>query len=52
LQGGARYLGGTLESYGNNSTADALLAIQQSVFEQKWLTAESSGRAGRRLAGP
>jgi pyruvate-formate lyase len=40
LQEGVRYLGGTLETYGNNSTADALLAIQQSVYEKKWLSTE------------
>lgn len=36
LNGGVRYLGGTLETYGNNSVADALLAIKKSVFEQGW----------------
>jgi pyruvate-formate lyase len=40
LQGGVRYLGGTLETYGNNSTADALLAIQQAVYERKWLSSD------------
>jgi pyruvate-formate lyase len=40
LQGGARYLGGTLETYGNNNTADALLAIQKSVYEKRWFTGE------------
>ena len=39
LQGGVRYLGATLETYGNNSTGDALLAIQQAVFEKGWLPA-------------
>jgi pyruvate-formate lyase len=37
LQGGVRYLGGTLESYGNISTADALMAIRLAVFDKQWL---------------
>jgi pyruvate-formate lyase len=40
LQGGVRYLGGTLETYGNNCTADALLAIQKSVYEKRWFTSD------------
>jgi pyruvate-formate lyase len=40
LKGGARYLGGTLESFGNNTAADALLAIREAVFERKLLSAE------------
>ncbi len=36
--GGARYLGGTLETYGNTNTADALTAIRQVVFEEKRVT--------------
>lgn len=38
FDGGALYLGGTLETYGNNNTADALLAIRELVFEMKQLT--------------
>lgn len=33
--GGIRYLGGTLESYGNVNTADSLYAIKKLVFEEK-----------------
>jgi pyruvate-formate lyase len=40
LAGGVRYLGGTLESFGNNSAADSLLAIRQVVYEKKLLTME------------
>lgn len=36
--GGIKHLGGTLETYGNTNTADALLAIKKVVFEEKWLT--------------
>lgn len=35
FQGGARYLGGTMESYGNINTADSLLAIRKLVYEDK-----------------
>ncbi|HTS18148.1 MAG TPA: pyruvate formate lyase family protein [Verrucomicrobiae bacterium] len=35
--GGARYLGGTLEAYGNTNTADSLTAIDELVFRQKKL---------------
>ncbi len=38
LAGGVRYLGGTVESFGNNTTADALLAIQKLVFDQKLIS--------------
>jgi pyruvate-formate lyase len=33
--GGIRYLGGTLESYGNTNTADSLAAIKKLVFDEK-----------------
>ena len=33
--GGARYLGGTLETYGNSNVADSLHAIDELVFRQK-----------------
>jgi pyruvate-formate lyase len=36
--GGVRYLGGTLESYGNTNTADSLVAIKKLVYEDKKLT--------------
>jgi pyruvate-formate lyase len=32
--GGVRYLGGTLETYGNTNTADSLTAIKQLVYEE------------------
>ena len=35
LNGGVRYLGGTLETYGNINTANSLYAIKTLVFEQK-----------------
>jgi pyruvate-formate lyase len=35
FDGGVRYLGGTLETYGNVNTADSLLAIKDLVFERK-----------------
>ena len=35
LDGGVRYLGGTLETYGNINTSNALYAIKTLVFEQK-----------------
>ncbi|MGO8839456.1 MAG: pyruvate formate lyase family protein [Limisphaerales bacterium] len=38
FSGGVRYLGGTLESYGNTNAADSLLAIRQLVYEQKRFT--------------
>ena len=34
LDGGARYLGGTLEIYGLTNASDSLLAMKQLVFEQ------------------
>ena len=38
--GGIRYLGGTLETYGNTSTADSLTAIRQLVYESGMLSHE------------
>lgn len=35
FDGGVRYLGGTLETYGNTNTADALTAIRELVYEKK-----------------
>lgn len=37
LAGGVCYLGGTLESFGNISTSDALLAIKRTVFDENKL---------------
>jgi len=45
LDGGARYLGGTLESYGNINTSDSLLAIKRLVFDKKAVTMETLRRA-------
>ncbi|MBD3243277.1 MAG: hypothetical protein GF331_21990 [Chitinivibrionales bacterium] len=39
LAGGVRYRGGTLEAFGNNSAADALLAVKTAVFDRRLLTA-------------
>jgi len=38
LAGGVRYLGGTVETFGNNTTADALLAIKKLVYDLKLLS--------------
>ncbi len=38
LSGGVRYLGGTLETYGNINTANSLYAIKSLVYEQKKIT--------------
>lgn len=38
FEGGVRYLGGTLESYGNSNTADGLTAIKSLVYDKKMLT--------------
>ena len=35
FSGGIRYLGGTMESYGNVNAADSLTAIKKLVFEEK-----------------
>lgn len=35
FEGGIRYLGGTLETYGNTNTADSLIAIKKIIYEQK-----------------
>jgi pyruvate-formate lyase len=35
FSGGIRYLGGTLETYGNTNTADSLTAIKKLVYEEK-----------------
>lgn len=39
--GGARYLGGTFETYGNTNTADSLTAIKKLVFEEKRIAPET-----------
>ncbi len=40
FEGGIRYLGGTLETYGNSSTADSLTAIKKLVYDKKILSQE------------
>ena len=40
FDGGVRYLGGSLESYGNVNTADSLTAIQELVYSKKLLTTD------------
>ena len=37
FDGGIRYLGGTLETYGNTNTADSLMAIKELVYDKKLL---------------
>lgn len=39
LSGGVRYLGGTLESYGNVNTADSLTALKTLLYDKKEVTA-------------
>lgn len=38
LDGGVRYCGGTLESFGNNTAADALTAIKRTVYDRGLLS--------------
>lgn len=38
FSGGVRYLGGSLETYGNNDTANSLHAINELVFKQRKMT--------------
>jgi len=38
FSGGIRHLGGTLESYGNSNTSDALVAIKELVYDKKVFT--------------
>lgn len=38
FDGGIRYLGGTLEGYGNINTSDSLTAIKKLVYEEKKIT--------------
>jgi pyruvate-formate lyase len=40
LDGGARYLGATLESYGNTNAADSLTAIRELVYERRAMAPE------------
>ena len=43
--GGVRYLGGTLETYGNTNTADSLTAIRSTVFETGMVTKQELQKA-------
>jgi pyruvate-formate lyase len=36
--GGIKYLGGTLETYGNTNTADSLTAIKELIYERKLIS--------------
>ncbi len=45
FNGGIKYLGGTIETYGNTNTADSLTAIKELVFEKKEISAEELLRA-------
>lgn len=45
FDGGVRYLGGTLESYGNTNTADSLTAIKTLVYERQLISAEALAEA-------
>lgn len=38
FSGGIRYLGGTIEAYGNTNTADSLMAIKQLVYDEGSVT--------------
>jgi pyruvate-formate lyase len=40
FDGGIKYLGGTLETYGNINTSDSLTAIKLMVFDKKRITAQ------------
>ncbi|HEX3074041.1 MAG TPA: pyruvate formate lyase family protein, partial [Ignavibacteriales bacterium] len=40
FSGGIKYLGGTLETYGNTNTADSLAAIKKLVYDEKKATRE------------
>lgn len=38
FEGGVRFLGGTLEGYGNTNTSDSLTAIKKLVYDEKKIT--------------
>lgn len=40
FSGGIKYLGGTLETYGNTNTADSLTAIKELVYDKKIMSKE------------
>lgn len=41
LDGGAKYLGGTLETYGNINTSNSLYAIKDIVYDKKLISPET-----------
>jgi pyruvate-formate lyase len=45
LSGGVRYLGGTLETYGNTNTTDSLYAIKKLIYDEKTVAPETMIRA-------
>ena len=45
LSGGVRYLGGTLETYGNINTANSLYAVKKLVYEETKIAPETLLRA-------
>jgi pyruvate-formate lyase len=45
FSGGIKYLGGTLETYGNTNTADSLTAIKKLVYEEKLYTLDEVVKA-------
>lgn len=47
LDGGVRYLAGTIETYGNTDAADSLTAIRRLVYEEQSLTLEELSAACR-----
>ncbi len=47
FDGGVRYLGGTLESYGNINTSDSLTAIKKLVYEEKKISPDVLAQALR-----
>jgi pyruvate-formate lyase len=38
LEGGVKYLGGTLETYGNTNAADSLMVIKELIYDKKNMT--------------
>lgn len=45
FEGGIRYLGGTMEAYGNTNTSDSLTAIKKLVYDQKQITPKQLAEA-------
>jgi pyruvate-formate lyase len=52
FSGGIRYLGGTIETYGNTNTADSLTAIKEFVYDKKEISHDELLKAlGANFAG-